>query len=357
MQKIKILFLVLSVLLLSAFSLQAAEQPAFVGRYYLQGVREVGSELLLRTNGSYAWMLAYGNQDHSSEGRWTRQGDSIVLTAAVPSTTGPLFQLDTKKPTEPWNFEAEKALQEQLYAGQREAVLKACPFLDTAEYASAPKMIGVPESSKAERQQQADAALLKLHKATKAVELAAANAVKHNSQTAMQKAVEAMDRFQEAWLTAKETNGDAGRPALKRPVLHWPKSCQMPQEPDVQQDRPASWSRQGVGVVVRDSSSGSPLYRLKIGFVLADGARRAAVSSGAVAVVRLGAQEKVIALELKAGPGQLETLTLPPGTVSGSIYQLLVDASRLVQPFFRELRLEIEGNALVWPETGGRYQR
>ncbi|MDK9719430.1 MAG: hypothetical protein OEL57_16230, partial [Trichlorobacter sp.] len=77
--------------------LQATEPDQLVGRYYLHGVREVGSELLLKNDGSYAWMLAYGNEDHTSEGRWSRQGNSIVLTAIVPTATGPLFQLDTKK--------------------------------------------------------------------------------------------------------------------------------------------------------------------------------------------------------------------------------------------------------------------
>jgi len=356
MQKIKILFLVLSVLLLSAFSLQAAGQTAFVGRYYLQGVREVGSELLLRTDGSYAWMLAYGNQDHSSEGRWSRQGNSIVLTAALPSTTGPLFQLDTKKPTEPWSFEAEKALQEQVYAQQREELLKACPFLDTAEYASAPKMIGVPEPSKTEREQRADAALLKLNKATKVVEVAAAEAVKHNSQTAMQKAVEAMDQFQGAWLAAKETHWDAGRSGLKRPVLNLPQACQLPREPDVQRDKPDSWSKKGIGVVVLDSTSGAPLYRLKMAATLADGSRRDAGSAGGVSVIPLTGKEKPVALALTVIRGQVETVALPADAVPGRIHRVLVDAARLVPPFFSELRLEIEGNMLIWPETGGRYQ-
>lgn len=357
MHKMKILLFVLIVLQLSVLNLQAADQPSFVGRYYLQGVREVGSELVLRADGTYAWMLAYGNQDHSSEGRWMRQGNTIVLSAAVPSATGPLIWFDTKQKMIPWSFEAEQALQKQRYLLQREQVLKDCPFMDTADYASAPKMIGEPEPTKQEREQRAAKALLELQVATKSLEKAAAEAVQQKTEAAMQKAVEAMDRFQAAWLSLKEANWDAGRPAPKRPVLQLPKICQMPNEPDVQQNQPAFWLRQGIGVTVRDHNSGSPVYRLPIRFVLTDGTKRAAVSSGAVSVVWLAAQEKAVALEVQMSSDRPEAVVLPLDAVSGSLCQVVVDTSRLVTPFFRELRLEIEANTLVWPATGGRYQR
>lgn len=357
MHKAKILFFVLAVLVLSAFRLQAAEQTAFVGRYYLHGVREVGSELLLRTDGSYSWMLAYGNQDHLSEGRWSRQGNRIVLTANLPTATGPLVWLDTKQKMISWSFEAEKALQEQRYLQQREQVLKACPFMDSADYASAPKMIGEPEPTKQEREQRADKALIELQVATKSLEQAAAEAVQQKTETAMHKAVEAMDRFQAAWLKAKEAGWDAGRPALKRPVPSLPKQCTVPQKPDLKPDKPDSWSKKGIGVVLLDNVSGSPLYRLQLTFNLADGTNRAVVSTGGVAVAPLEQQEKVVSFDLKLGQGKVETLSLPPDTLPGSIYQVRIDTTKLVQPFFRELLLEIEGNALVWPATGGRYQR
>ena len=357
MNRIKMLLLALSAVLLPAFSLQAAEQTSFVGRYYLQGVREVGSELMLRADGSYSWMLAYGNQDHLSEGRWSRQGNRIVLTATLPTATGPLVWFDTKQKKIPWSFEAEQALQEQQYLQLREQVLKACPFMDAADYASAPKMIGEPEPTKQEREQRADKALIELQVATKSLEQASAEAVQQKTEAAMHKAVEAMDRFQSAWLTAKEAGWDAGRPIPKRPVLSLPKQCRLPQKPDLKSDRPDSWSKRGIGVVLLDNVSGSPVYRLQTTFNLADGTKRAAVSSGSIAVAPLEQQERVVSFDLKLGQGKVETLSLPPDTVPGSIYSVRIDTSKLIKPFFSELVLEIEGNALVWPATGGRYQR
>lgn len=357
MNKLKMLLFVLSAVLLPAFGLQAAEQPSFVGRYYLQGVREAGSELVLRTDGSYSWMLAYGNQDHLSEGRWSRQGDRIVLTATLPTATGSLVWFDTKQKKIPWSFEAEQALQEQRYLQQREQVLKACPFMDTADYASVPKMIGEPEPAKQEREQRAAKALIELQAATTSLEQAAAEAVEQKTEAAMHRAAEAMDRFQSAWLTAKEASWDAGRPVPKRPVLQLPTICRMPQEPKVKQNQSASWSRQGIGVALLDSTSGSPLRGLRVTFVLADGTRHTAAASGGIAVIPLDRQERVLSCKLKPGQGKVETLALPPDAVAGSIYQVRIDTASLAEPFFRELQLEIDGDALVWPATGGRYQR
>ncbi|MCC2977707.1 putative holin [Sphingomonas sp. PL-96] len=51
------------------------------GHYYLSGMTEVGSELLLRADGRYRWMLAYGALDLAVEGSWTRSGDTLTLVA------------------------------------------------------------------------------------------------------------------------------------------------------------------------------------------------------------------------------------------------------------------------------------
>lgn len=58
---------------------QAADVASLEGHYYLAGVREVGSELLLKPDGSFQWMLAYGAADHTVQGRWWRNGDCIGL--------------------------------------------------------------------------------------------------------------------------------------------------------------------------------------------------------------------------------------------------------------------------------------
>jgi hypothetical protein len=52
------------------------------GHYVLRGVMEVGSELLLKPDGSFEYMLAYGAADYSAKGTWRRDQDFVVLNTS-----------------------------------------------------------------------------------------------------------------------------------------------------------------------------------------------------------------------------------------------------------------------------------
>jgi hypothetical protein len=51
------------------------------GRYNLQGVREVGAELELRSDGSFDFGIAYGGVDQSARGRWSVAGKVVTLVS------------------------------------------------------------------------------------------------------------------------------------------------------------------------------------------------------------------------------------------------------------------------------------
>lgn len=53
--------------------------PKLAGHYYLNGVMEVGSELLLRPNGSFEFMLAYGANDQYGKGCWVKRGSTVEV--------------------------------------------------------------------------------------------------------------------------------------------------------------------------------------------------------------------------------------------------------------------------------------
>jgi hypothetical protein len=55
---------------------------SLAGHYYLRGVMEVGSELLLRKDGSFEFMLAYGANDQYGKGCWLKKGSTIEV---IPS--------------------------------------------------------------------------------------------------------------------------------------------------------------------------------------------------------------------------------------------------------------------------------
>jgi hypothetical protein len=68
------------VLLMTLVSLSAwAEDLA--GHYVLEDVMEVGSELLLKTDGRFEYMLAYGAADYWAKGTWRHEKDQVILNS------------------------------------------------------------------------------------------------------------------------------------------------------------------------------------------------------------------------------------------------------------------------------------
>ncbi|WP_313809489.1 hypothetical protein [Sphingobium sp.] len=58
-----------------------AQSTGHAGHYYLRGVMETGSELMLHPDGRFQWYLVYGALDLFAEGRWTEKDNSITLTS------------------------------------------------------------------------------------------------------------------------------------------------------------------------------------------------------------------------------------------------------------------------------------
>ena len=79
----------LCLLAIGAAASQAADLP---GHYYLQHFREVGSELLLKPDGSFEFMLAYGAADYWAKGTWRAQNRSVILNS-TPGPDRPPFRL------------------------------------------------------------------------------------------------------------------------------------------------------------------------------------------------------------------------------------------------------------------------
>jgi hypothetical protein len=65
--------------LLVAFAALTANCQDVAGHYVLRGVMEVGSEMLLKPDGTFEFMLAYGAADYWSKGTWRRDGNAVIL--------------------------------------------------------------------------------------------------------------------------------------------------------------------------------------------------------------------------------------------------------------------------------------
>lgn len=87
-------------LALSLCSPLSAQGPtgnaALAGHYYLDGRREVGSELLLTKDGRFEFFLAYGAVDRYAKGTWSVSGMSLTLTSDLLEE--PRFALGPSEP-------------------------------------------------------------------------------------------------------------------------------------------------------------------------------------------------------------------------------------------------------------------
>jgi hypothetical protein len=71
-----------ALVLLMSLAMIAARGGDLAGHYVLRGVMEVGSELLLKSDGSFEYALAYGAADYWGKGTWRREDNSVVLNSA-----------------------------------------------------------------------------------------------------------------------------------------------------------------------------------------------------------------------------------------------------------------------------------
>ncbi len=77
-----ILFGIASFATASAAAACAPGAAKYAGHYYLNGVMEVGSELLLKPDGSFEFMLAYGANDQYGKGCWVAKGSRLEVIPA-----------------------------------------------------------------------------------------------------------------------------------------------------------------------------------------------------------------------------------------------------------------------------------
>ena len=69
-----------------------AQAADLAGHYYLQNVREVGSELVLKSDGTFEYMLAYGAADYWAKGTW-RAADGAAILESTVGEPKPPFRL------------------------------------------------------------------------------------------------------------------------------------------------------------------------------------------------------------------------------------------------------------------------
>lgn len=282
----------------------ATADTAFVGHYYLSGVMETGSELLLRPDGTFAWFISYGAVDQSAEGTWLRDGDAVVLTARQPDRSAPLFALAG---VDAWDADAENRLLGRQHDDATAAWEERCGS------------------------------------AAEAVTAVVAPLVDDAPATAP---VEAPPPMVDPAPAPARLPGCAPSDAPAEPV-------------DANNLPPDRWQG-GIAIAIFAEQNGERMgvSRVTATLTYADGTVAKAETHGGWAFLPRKAGSRAIRLDLSPGfaEGRATSLPLPP-TEQG-VVRIALDARQVIPPAFTTLRLRIDGKALI-PEGfgGGRYTR
>ncbi|MDB5993513.1 MAG: hypothetical protein JWP42_649 [Pseudomonas sp.] len=74
-----IALLVSSVFLVACAHTDKVPNQDLLGRYYLQGIMEMGSQLSLQKDGNFEAVVEYGSADGYAKGRWILEGQQLTL--------------------------------------------------------------------------------------------------------------------------------------------------------------------------------------------------------------------------------------------------------------------------------------
>lgn len=326
------------------------------GHYYLSGIMETGSELLLKPDGQFEWYISYGSVDQVAKGRWGRTGQTVTLANDVPLADAPLFRADE---VIPWDADVERLLRRYERAELEDTVAARCPWsiAPTTTLWSYdlenPKPVTDAELSKAsEAKRAAEAARDQASQIfAKAASISASDDDRAAASVAMEAWSNAQSEMAQAHHNANLPEPDIGSPAV-------PPECTLPADENYRDIPDAEWHR-GVGVVVGDPARGMRLSDVEVTFVFDDGHRETAKSRrGGLAFVplRKGTAVQQITLALSEPVSRTETLTITP--LAEGIQAVLVDTPQIVEPAFSVMRLDVEGEDLIPPDMPrGRYSR
>jgi len=317
------------------------------GHYYLGGVTEVGSELLLKSDGTFQWMLTYGAIDQSASGHWHRSGDTIVLDADQPKATGKLYSFDIALP---WDAAAEEALRASQVRVAEDEIERRCSFLYPSYPSDMPTHSVDYKLPKAGLERQAHESLDRLATLTTAVEQTANAAVAacHTVNDRRAALLRAVDAYQAANLPMPKLTPPATPAACAFPTVTAP----------VDRADPSSW-RPGLAVNIRTKDSAERLNGIPVTFVFADGEqiKRSTDEHGYATIARDDtASLRAIAIERPEANLPSEEIALNPSR--DRVFNIQLDRTAIIDvPPFDHLVLQVEGSNLVSEKIGGSYSR
>jgi hypothetical protein len=324
---------------------EAAEDPV-VGHYYLQGVRETGSELLIQPDGRFKWYMSYGAVDQFAEGQWLRDDKQLILNA--DKVDPEKAQLVPYRVTE-WQASTESYLREAMNRDVMDLAAQRCPFLTgiAAATAAHPGIAEPALPSEPEALQMAGAARLAAEQAM------AASAEKIDDPQLLEAANAARSRWSDAELTYRRVLWKAGKVAEPLPEPAIPSQCGAAPILAVDEVPEKDWLR-GLAVSVLDPVEGVRFGGYDVAALFSDGHRADAFTFGSdMAFLQKRTGHRMVEITITAPwlPATGKTVSIPP--MEEGLVKLAIDSALLRRPAFKQMTLTINADGL----TNEQWQR
>jgi hypothetical protein len=330
----------------------------FIGHYYLSGVMETGSEMLLKPDGSYDWMMTYGAVDLFSKGTWSRVGDQIVLTPTPPDKSAAPFTIVA---VEPWNEEAEENAQEAAMVERNSAKIEQCRFQKSEaggyyiDAAMSPPYLDVTPAVIA----AAKDAEIEEFEARRAYENAAVAAMAEKDDASHSNARQAKLNWRRARDHMRQAQSDARLPSphLDEPKL--PAECVLEDWPLRPGDIPRESWIGGVAVHVGDAEREMYFNEVPIRFGFESGATlMRETESGGIAWVPRNAGDRVTSITVIGKKDELpQEYPFQIDPISEGCVSVNFISGAYESLSFTQMSLKIKGDDLAGLGGRGTYSR
>lgn len=350
-------------LLTVAAAAQAHADDNLAGHYYLNGVREVGSELLLKPDGRFQWYLSYGAVDQQAEGTWIRDEGQVRLQADLPREGKGWAFL---KGSRDWDEAVEYSWRRQVHQAALAEIETRCPFLHAAPAAAAPPALvandGVDEATLRRAVVAQEARLAAFVRRAEAAAAKAMAADAPARAAAMEGAAQAMADYWREQYALKDLYWVLPGPKPAYAKLALPAECTPPDEPARESD-PVDW-RPRTTVFVHDEEQGAYFNGIPVTLVHADGREEVLVTRAGGYAFATVAGAPPIAIRLgdaRSAAAGTPVLRMEVPQDARPVLQVELEAQTLTGPAFEQMLLRVEADQLIptWPDgrEQGRYSR
>ncbi len=350
--------LLASALLLSPFAAAGRDlsPDALAGRYFLSGVHEVGSELLLVRDGRFSWSLSHGGVEETVEGRWSIEGNAVALVAAEPPGGSGDFHLAGKVE---WNKAAATALANRRQSEALQKLASACPLASLSDAVTPARLLpeeGEPRPSTAALAQAAAHMDAAYRAAQQALDGLKRRPDWQSDAMLVASADAAVSTARGRLARLRDLQSRAGTETVSPPALDYPLECRLP-----------DWEREATafrGVAVQISDLGRDGEQADGIRVEAQFDERPVVSdvvANGYAFFPLDEGQRIRSITLSmpgARPG--EGITLPVDLAATSVQSVTADLSALETPAFMHLTLRVNEDGSLSPAgrpVGGAYRK